>query len=117
MPESAKGQNKSYKDYIMGTGYDMVEKTPEWAAPITQIPAERIRELAADMAAAKAPFICQGWGPQRHTNGEDTSRAICAATGHPRQDRPARHELWPARRLPPRRTSWEVCRPEKTPYK
>ena len=28
MPESAKGQNKSYKDYIMGTGYDMVEKTP-----------------------------------------------------------------------------------------
>ena len=26
MPESAKGQNKSYKDYIMGTGYDMVEK-------------------------------------------------------------------------------------------
>ena len=32
MPESAKGQNKSYKDYVMGTGYDMVEKTPEWAA-------------------------------------------------------------------------------------
>ena len=28
MPESAKGQNKSYKDYIMGTGYDKVEKTP-----------------------------------------------------------------------------------------
>lgn len=24
MPESAKGQNKSYKDYIMGTGWDMV---------------------------------------------------------------------------------------------
>ena len=47
MPESAKGQNKSYKDYIMGTGYDMVEKTPEWAAAITQIPADRIRQLAA----------------------------------------------------------------------
>ena len=77
MPESAKGQNKSYKDYIMGTGYDMVEKTPEWAAPITQISADRIRELAAEIAAAKAPFICQGWGPQRHTNGEDTARAIC----------------------------------------
>lgn len=30
MPESAKGQNKSYKDYIMGTGYDKIEKTPEW---------------------------------------------------------------------------------------
>lgn len=76
MPESAKGQNKSYKDYIMGTGYDMVEKTPEWAAPITQISADKIRALAADIAAAKAPFICQGWGSQRHTNGEDTARAI-----------------------------------------
>ena len=43
MPESAKGQNKSYKDYIMGTGYDHVEKTPEWAAPITQVPADTIR--------------------------------------------------------------------------
>ncbi len=77
MPESAAGQNKSYKDYIMGTGYDMVEKTPEWAAPITQIPADTIRQLAADIAAAKAPYICQGWGSQRHTNGEDTTRAIC----------------------------------------
>lgn len=77
LPESAQGQNKSYTDYIMGTGYDMTEKTPEWAAPITQIPVETIRELAEDIAQAKAPFICQGWGPQRHTNGEDTSRAIC----------------------------------------
>ncbi len=77
MPESAKGQNKSYKDYIMGTGYDKVEKTPEWAAPITGIPAEKIREVAADIAAAEAPFICQGWGSQRHSNGEDTTRAIC----------------------------------------
>ena len=77
MPESAKGQNKSYKDYIMGTGYDMVEKTPEWAAPITQISADRIRELASDMANAKALFVAQGWGPQRHSNGENTSRAIC----------------------------------------
>ena len=77
MPESAKGQNKSYKDYIMGTGYDMVEKTPEWATPITQISADTIRALAEEIAAAEAPFICQGWGPQRHTNGEDTTRAIC----------------------------------------
>ena len=33
MPESAKGQNKSYKDYIMGTGWDMVEKTPGVGRP------------------------------------------------------------------------------------
>lgn len=30
----------------MGTGYDMVEKTPEWAAPITAVPADTIREFA-----------------------------------------------------------------------
>lgn len=77
LPESAKGQNKSYYDYIMGLGYDKIEKTPEWAAPITQIPADTIRNLAADIAAAEAPFICQGWGSQRHTNGEDVTRAIC----------------------------------------
>ncbi len=77
LPESAKGQNKSYKDYIMGTGYDMVEKTPEWAAPITGISAETIRSLAREIADAEAPFIVQGWGPQRHTNGEDATRAIC----------------------------------------
>ena len=77
MPEAYRGKNMSYYDYIMGTGYDMVEKTPEWAAPITQIPADRIRELAADLEAAEAPFIVQGWGPQRHSNGEQEARAIC----------------------------------------
>ena len=76
LPESAKGQNKSYRDYIMGTGYDMVEKTPEWAAPITGISAETIRSLAREIADAEAPFIVQGWGPQRRTNGETATRAI-----------------------------------------
>lgn len=77
MPTSAKGKHKSYKDYIMGKGEDGVEKTPEWAAQITMVPADKIRELADTIANAKAPFICQGWGPQRHTNGEETTRAIC----------------------------------------
>ena len=77
MPESAKGQNKSYKDYIMGTGYDMVEKTPEWAAPITGIAADKIRSLAAEVAGAQAMFVDQGWGPQRRSNGEMTGLAIC----------------------------------------
>jgi len=61
----------------MGEGYDKVEKTPEWAAPITQIPAAKIRQLAGDIAHAKAPYICQGWGSQRHSNGEMTTLAIC----------------------------------------
>ena len=77
MPDSAKGQNKSYHDYIMGLGYDKVEKTPEWAAEITLVPAEKIRELAAKIHDAKAVFVVQGWGLQRHSNGESATRAVC----------------------------------------
>lgn len=77
MPESAKGKSLSYKAYIMGEGEDKTEKTPEWAAQITQIPADKIRELARDLENAQAPFVAQGWGSQRHTNGEQTTRAIC----------------------------------------
>lgn len=76
MPESAKGQNRSYKDYILGTGYDKVAKTPEWAAKITLIPAEKIKELARKIGTTKPVYICQGYGSQRHSNGEITSRAI-----------------------------------------
>ena len=77
LPESAKGQNKSYKDYILGTGYDKVEKTPEWAAPITGISADRIRSLAKEIGTTKPVFVDQGWGPQRRSNGEMTGLAIC----------------------------------------
>ncbi len=77
LPASAQGQNKSYQDYIMGTGYDKVEKTPEWAAPITGIAADKIRAMAGEIAAAKALFVDQGWGPQRRSNGEMTGWSIC----------------------------------------
>ena len=77
LPESAKGQNKSYKDYILGAGYDKVEKTPEWAAPITGISADRIRSLAKEIGTTKPVFVDQGWGPQRRSNGEMTGLAIC----------------------------------------
>jgi DmsA/YnfE family anaerobic dimethyl sulfoxide reductase A subunit len=75
MPEGTPA-NASYKDYLLGTGYDMVPKSPEWAAPITQIPVDRIYELAREIGNAKAAYICQGWGPQRRSNGENTCRAI-----------------------------------------
>jgi DmsA/YnfE family anaerobic dimethyl sulfoxide reductase A subunit len=75
MPEGAP-EHSSYKDYILGTGYDMVAKTPEWAAPITQIPSDKIVQLARDIGNAKAAFISQGWGPQRHSNGENAARSI-----------------------------------------
>ncbi|MCL1799506.1 MAG: molybdopterin-dependent oxidoreductase [Eggerthellaceae bacterium] len=77
MPESAQGKNLSYKDYIMGTGYDRIAKTPEWAEPITGIPANRIRELAHEIGTAKPLYVVQGWGSQRRSNGELTAWAIC----------------------------------------
>lgn len=75
LPKSAK-KNASYKDYVLGNGDDGVEKTAEWAASISGIPATRIKQLAREIATAKACYICQGWGPQRHGNGEQTARSI-----------------------------------------
>ncbi len=75
LPEGAPA-NSSYRAYIEGTGPDGVEKTPEWAADITGLPARRIRQLAREIAGAKPCAITQGWGPQRHANGENNARAI-----------------------------------------
>lgn len=68
--------NGHYKAYILGQGADSTAKTPEWAAAITGIPAARIIRLAREIAGAKTACISQGWGPQRHANGELASRAI-----------------------------------------
>ncbi|MCI1896340.1 MAG: molybdopterin-dependent oxidoreductase [Ancrocorticia sp.] len=84
MPDGAPA-NASYRAYIEGKGSDGVEKTPEWAADITGIPAEKITQLAREIATAKPCAITQGWGPQRHANGENSSRAIfllACATGN-----------------------------------
>lgn len=78
MPEAYQGKNMSYRAYIMGEGYDMVEKTPEWAAAITGIPADRIRSLAEEIATTSPLYVNQGWGPQRRSNGEWTAWAIMA---------------------------------------
>lgn len=76
MPEAYKGKAMSYQDYVMGTGYDKVEKTPEWAAKITGIPAERIKSLAEELGTTSPVYIAQGWGIQRRSNGEHASWAI-----------------------------------------
>ncbi len=75
MPEGAPA-NASYKSYVLGFGPDGVEKTPEWAAKITGVPAETIVRVAREIALAKPCAITQGWGPQRQANGENQSRAI-----------------------------------------
>lgn len=76
LPEHWRGMGLSVMDYLRGTGYDHVAKTPAWAAAITGIPANDIRELAAQLATARPVFIMQGWGPQRRSNGEMTSGMI-----------------------------------------
>ena len=68
--------NNSYKDYILGSGPDGLAKTPQWAATISGIPAERIIQLAHEIGNAKPAYITQGWGPQRHAGGEQSARAI-----------------------------------------
>ncbi|MFY9263421.1 MAG: molybdopterin-dependent oxidoreductase [Actinomycetaceae bacterium] len=84
MPEGAPA-NSSYRAYLDGSK-DGVEKTPEWASDITGVPAQRIRQLAREIATAKPCAITQGWGSQRHANGENASRAVfllACATGNP----------------------------------
>ncbi|HEQ3534862.1 TPA: dimethyl sulfoxide reductase subunit A [Vibrio parahaemolyticus] len=75
LPASAP-ENGSYKDYILGTGPDGIEKTPEWAQPITGIPADVILKLAREIGDAKRIYITQGWGLQRSANGEQACKAI-----------------------------------------
>ena len=76
LPEHRRGLGLSVMDYLRGTGYDHVAKTPAWAAAITGVTADDIRELAAPLASARPAFIMQGWGPQRRSNGEMTSGMI-----------------------------------------
>ncbi|MGO1592051.1 MAG: DMSO/selenate family reductase complex A subunit [Ancrocorticia sp.] len=84
MPEGVPANN-SYRAYLEGKGEDGTEKTAEWAADITGVPANHIRQLAREIAGAKPCAITQGWGPQRSAMGENSARAIfllAAATGN-----------------------------------
>jgi anaerobic dimethyl sulfoxide reductase subunit A len=84
LPEGAP-RNSSYMAYIMGRGSDKVAKTPEWAAAITGIPAERIIKLAREIASTKPCAMLQGLGWQRRAYGEQPVRALpilAAMTGN-----------------------------------
>lgn len=72
MPEGVPA-NESLVAYLTGAK-DGVKKTPEWAEPITKVPAHVIRQLACEYATAKPAALIQGWGPQRHICGERTAR-------------------------------------------
>lgn len=84
LPEGAPA-NSSWMAYIMGRGPDGIEKTPEWAAPITGIPADVIAKVAREIATTKPCAMIQGLGWQRRAYGEQPVRALpilAAMTGN-----------------------------------
>ena len=64
----------AYQDYVLGCSDD-TPKTPEWAEPITGVPAGTTRLLAMDFATTKPAALLPGWGPQRTAFGEQIARA------------------------------------------
>lgn len=77
-------EGESLESYILGKK-DGVEKTPEWAEKICGLPANKIRQLAREYAMAKPAALIQGWGPQRHMNGEQIVRGstvLASITGN-----------------------------------
>lgn len=75
MPEGIP-EGESYKTYLFGEK-DGIPKTPEWAELITGVPAETIRAFAREYATAKPACLIMGLGPQRHGNGEQTTKNLC----------------------------------------
>ncbi len=72
MPEGI-DPSECYLSYLTGEK-DGVAKTPEWAAPITGLPAEKIRDFALRYATAKPAALIQGYGAQLHACGEQSAR-------------------------------------------
>lgn len=58
----------TFRRYLLGE-QDGIAKSPEWAAPLTDIPAERIVELARHMAASRC-MINVAYSLQRAVHGE-----------------------------------------------
>jgi len=59
---------QAWAGYLLGHS-DGVEKDADWAAPITGVPAERLRRLAADLVGVRS-FVNVAWSLQRAEHGE-----------------------------------------------
>ncbi|MBI5301789.1 MAG: molybdopterin-dependent oxidoreductase [Chloroflexi bacterium] len=73
MPEGA-DPKESFKDYVLGT-YDNTPKTPQWAARICGVPAEKIRSFALEVARTKPTALLFGWNSAR----VEKSQHVCFA--------------------------------------
>lgn len=74
MPDGADPKD-NFKDYVLGT-FDGTPKTPEWAAKICGVSADKIRQLAQEYATTKPAAIITGGAPARINNGEHFPHAI-----------------------------------------
>ncbi len=74
----------SYKDHVLGVD-DGIEKTPEWAAEISGIPADNIADLARAYATTEGAYLATNLAAGRTAFGEQYHRAalsIQAITGN-----------------------------------
>ncbi|MGB6088955.1 MAG: molybdopterin-dependent oxidoreductase, partial [Candidatus Binataceae bacterium] len=65
-----------FRDYLLG-GEDGIAKSAEWAAGLSEISADKIRDLARRMAASRT-FINVNWSLQRSDHGEQPIWAAIA---------------------------------------
>ncbi|WP_054029873.1 molybdopterin-dependent oxidoreductase [Desulfatitalea tepidiphila] len=73
-----------FKSYLLGEE-DGVEKTPEWAAGISGVPADIIASLAREYATTRPAALMDCQGPARSAMGEQYNRCaatLCAMTGN-----------------------------------